>query len=282
MTKKIIPSDKPKWFYRNYEPQPDQSSRLRAKIQGILLTPIPNIPERIEMAGKFTDEILAETASIKEAEFELRYNPDYLDFQKGVEAGKKLCQARIEAMMKINRVWAMPSIWTFSVPHISELVNRYVGDGKDWADPFAGENSPAEITNDIEGRSAKYQLDALDFLKTLKDTSLNGVLFDPPYSVEQCLRRYTPKFKGTAGRAEYWARCKDEISRTIMLGGEALSFCWDSTGMGAKRGFEIIEILLVCHGACHNDTICTVEKKTSSPMILANRCKANPTSEVEG
>lgn len=31
--------------------------------------------------------------------------------------------------------------------------------------------------------------------------------------------------------------------------------------MGLKRGFEIVEILLVAHGSNHNDTIVTVEKK---------------------
>jgi DNA modification methylase len=98
-------------------------------------------------------------------------------------------------------------------------------------------------------------------LKSLKDNSVDGVLFDPPYSVEQCLRRYTPKHGGTAGRAEYWARCKDEISRVIEPNGLAVSFCWDSTGIGKSRGFEIVEIMLLCHGACHNDTIITIDKK---------------------
>jgi len=156
----------------------------------------------------------------------------------------------------------MPSVWTFSVKPISGLLTRYVNDGSGWVDPFAGENSPAEWTNDIENRGAKFQMDALEFLKIMPDASMNGVLFDPPYSVEQCLRRYTPKFKGTAGRAEYWARCKDEIARILPLGGLSISFCWDSTGIGKKRGFELLEILLVCHGACHNDTIVTVELKT--------------------
>jgi hypothetical protein len=31
--------------------------------------------------------------------------------------------------------------------------------------------------------------------------------------------------------------------------------------MGKTRGFEIIEILMVCHGGNINDTICTVERK---------------------
>lgn len=161
--------------------------------------------------------------------------------------------------MDIERIWSMPSIWTFSIPPIKKLIERYLISG--FVDPFAGENSPADITNDIEGRGAKYQMDALDFLKNLDSGATNGVLFDPPYSVEQCLRRYTPKHGGTAGRAEYWAKCKDEIARIMKSGGVCISFGWDSTGVGKKRGFDIEEILLICHGACHNDTIVTVDRK---------------------
>lgn len=159
-----------------------------------------------------------------------------------------------------TREWAMPSKWTFSVPAFRNIIDKYLTDN--WADPFAGENSPAAITNDIdETHNAMFHLDALDFLKLLPHDSVNGVLFDPPYSVEQCLRRYTPKQNGTAGRAEYWARCKDEIARIVKVGGYAISFCWDSTGIGKKRGFEIAEVKLVCHGACHNDTIVTVDRR---------------------
>ena len=167
--------------------------------------------------------------------------------------------------MIIKRAWAMPSIWTFDVKPIAKLINTY--HSGIWADPFAGKNSPAEITNDIEDRGAKYQMDALEFLKLQETNSLDGCFFDPPYSTEQCLRRYTPKQNGTAGRAEYWAKCKDEIARIIKPNGIAISFCWDSTGIGKKRGFEIIEVLLVCHGACHNDTIVTVERKFQSTFF---------------
>ena len=162
--------------------------------------------------------------------------------------------------MELSRTWIMPSIWTFTMKPVQLLFTKY-GVGKNWADPFAGENSPAELTNDIEGRGNLYKLDALEFLKSLKDNSLDGVLFDPPYSVEQCLRRYTPKHGGTAGRAEYWARCKDEIARVVKPNGVVISFCWDSTGIGKSRGFEIVEIMLLCHGACHNDTVITIDKK---------------------
>ncbi len=46
----------------------------------------------------------------------------------------------------------MPSMHTFTIKPIRELVGRYVKDGKGWIDPFAGENSPAEITNDLIAR----------------------------------------------------------------------------------------------------------------------------------
>lgn len=125
--------------------------------------------------------------------------------------------------MVINRIWAMPSIWTFKVKPIASLIQKYIT--PNWADPFAGKYSPADITNDIEGRGNMYQLDALEWLKSFPDNSLNGVLFDPPYSVEQCLRKYTPKVKGTAGRAEYWCACKKEIGRIIKQNGYAISCC---------------------------------------------------------
>ena len=165
--------------------------------------------------------------------------------------------------MIINRVWEMPSIWTFQMKSVKNILERYMLSGEDWVDSFAGQNSPANIRNDIEveNRTADFHMDALEFLKSRPDNYCSGSLFDPPYSVEQCLRRYTPKHGGTAGRAEYWAKCKDEIKRVVQLGGYNISFGWDSTGIGKKRGFEIVEILLICHGACHNDTIVTVEKR---------------------
>lgn len=162
--------------------------------------------------------------------------------------------------IKISRVWAMPNKWTFAIPPIKSLLNRYIYAGT-WIDPFAGKNSPASLTNDIEPGLAMFTMDALEFLRKMEFQPCDGILFDPPYSVEQCLRRYTPKHKGTAGRAEYWAQCKDQIAKILKNFGICISFGWDSTGIGEKRGFEILEILLVCHGACHNDTIVTVERK---------------------
>lgn len=106
-------------------------------------------------------------------------------------------------------------------------------------------------------------MDGLEFLKTIPDNYVDGVLFDPPYSVEMCLRHYTTKHAGTAGRTEYWTLCKQEIARIVKPNGLCISFCWDSSGIGKKRGFEIEEIILLSHGGLHHDTIITVDRKVA-------------------
>ena len=175
--------------------------------------------------------------------------------------------------MIIRREWAMPNRWTFQIPPIADLLAKYVGDGKGWIDPFSGENSPAEVTNDLNPeRPTKYHLDALEFLKQLYGY-YSGVLFDPPYSlrqVKECYeslgRDFTMHDSQDVGR---WTEHKKTIASLIVPGGYALSFGWNSQGIGKQNGFEIIEILLVCHGGAHSDTIVTVEKKVQSNFNTA-------------
>lgn len=160
--------------------------------------------------------------------------------------------------MKIERKWEMPHRYTFKLKSVKSLLTDEM-EGV-WADPFCGRYSPAEVRNDAdENNPAEYHLDGLDFLRSLGTASIDGVLFDPPYSLSQCLRKYKPIHNGTAGRAEYQARCKDEIARVVRKGGKAICFGWNSTGIGKKRNFKLERVLLLCHGACHNDTIITVE-----------------------
>lgn len=165
----------------------------------------------------------------------------------------------------IGRQWAMPSRWTFRIKPIAELIARYVDPRDVWADPFAGENSPATITNDLNPtRPTDYHMQAVDFLRAFDDESLDGVLFDPPYSPRQVKEVYDEIGIALAQvdtQAKFWSQCKDEIARSVMPGGLALSFGWNSQGMGKSRGFTLEEVLLVPHGGMHNDTIVTVERK---------------------
>jgi hypothetical protein len=165
-------------------------------------------------------------------------------------------------MLKINRIWEMPNRYTFKMKAVSSLLSDHVLAGQTWADPFSGMFSPASLTNDADLESpALFHEDGLEWLKDFQDNSVDGVLFDPPYSVEQALRAYKSKYAGTAGRTEYQSKCKNEIARIVKSGGKAICFAWNTAGVGKTRGFELIQVLDICHGGDHNDTLITVEVK---------------------
>ncbi len=175
--------------------------------------------------------------------------------------------------MQIKRIWAMPNKWTFQIKPIADLLARYVGDGKGWIDPFAGENSPAEITNDINPeKKTQYHLDAEEFANILEER-IAGILFDPPYSLEQLKRSYEDigrRFTMRDGQiANRWTMVKDILSMKLILEGYVISFAWNSEGFGIGRGFKLEEILLVAHGSGHNDTIVTVERKIQGNFAKA-------------
>jgi len=168
--------------------------------------------------------------------------------------------------MIINRIWEMPNKWTFQMQSIKSILQKY-SVGKNWIDPFAGMTSPAEIRNDLNCETpAEYHLKADDFVKQLENKYM-GVLFDPPYSlrqVKECYESYGIKFTQYDSQESIrWNHLRDLISEKILSAGYAINFGWNSSGFGIGRGFEIIEILLVCHGGAHNDTIVTVEQKSN-------------------
>lgn len=162
--------------------------------------------------------------------------------------------------IKIERVWAMPSRWTFTIKPIAELLKKEVVGLS--ADPFAGQNSPAleqnDINEDVGSMDADHK-DALTWLKGKRTGRYDTVLYDPPYSITQA-RMYGKK---EFSSMKYWADCKNEIARIIKPGGKAICFGWSSMGLGKNRGFEMNRILLVPHGGSKNDTIVTVEVKQS-------------------
>ena len=86
----------------------------------------------------------------------------------------------------IDRIWAMPNKNTFSIKPIRELILEEVNLDLTWIDPFANINKIATITNDLNPEyNTDYNLDALDFLKLFTTSSIDGVLYDPPYSPRQ-------------------------------------------------------------------------------------------------
>ena len=170
--------------------------------------------------------------------------------------------------MLITRVWAMPNRDTFSVKPIKELIQRHIGGGM-WLDPFS-RNSPFAdrcVTNDLNPiMTADYHLEALEFLKKFEDASVDGVLFDPPYSprqISECYKQVGRETHIEDTQASFYGDRKAEVERVLKPGGKVLCFGWNSVGVG-KPSMELIEVLLVCHGGAHNDTICTVQVKKAS------------------
>lgn len=167
---------------------------------------------------------------------------------------------------KISRSWAMPNHDTFSIKPVGEFVRKHMKHPS--ADPFARNVSLASVTNDLNPETtAQCHMDAEDFLSVLRERGeqFETVLFDPPYSPRQISECYkgvgrTVTTKDTQS-ARLYSECRDIIKDLVVTGGVVLSFGWNSVGMGKGRGFALEEILLVCHGGAHNDTICLAERK---------------------
>ena len=168
--------------------------------------------------------------------------------------------------IRMERVWAMPNRNTFSVPPIKALLAEEMNPAEYWIDPFANRNKLANVTNDLSMEyDTDYHMDALDFLKMFPDDSVDGVLYDPPYSprqVSECYRGVGRNVTSEMTRASFWGNQKREIARIVKTGGKVITFGWNSGGVGQKHGFLLKRILLVPHGGWHNDTICVVEAKT--------------------
>lgn len=168
--------------------------------------------------------------------------------------------------MQITREWAMPNKNTFSIKPIKSLISRHLTEGI-WLDPFS-RNSPFKeqcITNDLDPSfDADYHMESLEFLKQFKDGSVQGVLFDPPYSprqISECYKGVGRVVHMSDTQSSFYGDRKKEVARVVQRGGKVISFGWNSGGIGKSLGFEIVEILLVAHGGAHNDTICTLEQK---------------------
>lgn len=184
----------------------------------------------------------------------------------------------------IERKWAMPNKNTFSIKPIKELILDELTDGV-WIDPFANSNKLASITNDLNTEyDTDYHMDALDFLKLFPDNSIDGILYDPPYSprqVSECYNNVGLSVTWDTTKSSFWSNHKREISRILKSNGKVITFGWNSGGIGASNGFSIKRILLVPHGGWHNDTICTVEVKTSTAKLSSRKLKEKDLKPVK-
>jgi hypothetical protein len=154
---------------------------------------------------------------------------------------------------------------TFSLPPVARLLDRYLSGARVIVDPFARDSKRGTLTNDLNpATAAEYHLTAEDFVEQVQ-ASADAVLFDPPYSprqIAECYQQIGRKCSTEdTQNARLYKRVKDGLDRMLKPNGIAICCGWNSMGFGIKRGYEMLEILLVPHGAAHNDTIITVERK---------------------
>lgn len=173
--------------------------------------------------------------------------------------------------MKFSRAWAMPTSDTFDCKPIGEFVKHYLRGVS--VDPYARNKRWAQYTNDLNPiTTAEHHMDAVDFLcKLVADNVVaDVVIVDPPYSprqVKECYDSIGLQMKqDDALLGKTRKRLKQAINAMVPVGGIVLTFGWNSVGMGPF--YEIEEILLVCHGSDHNDTICMAERRLAVQDIL--------------
>ena len=171
--------------------------------------------------------------------------------------------------MIYSREFAMPNSETFSLPPVSRLLDRYLTGVV--VDPFARNSQRGTVTNDLNPETtAQFHMTAEEFVQ--KAIVADAVLFDPPYSPRQIAEVYQQVGRRCSTEETQNARLyrvvKDGLDRMLKPNGIAICCGWNSMGFGLKRGYEMLEVLLVPHGAAHNDTIVTVERKVVVPNLF--------------
>lgn len=172
-------------------------------------------------------------------------------------------------LIRITREWAMPSPDTLSIKPIMQWSKSIIGEATVVVDPFARNCNLANYTNDLSPEtSAEFHMDAEDFLimlHTEKSILADVVIFDPPYSPRQISECYKSVGRKCSSKetqnAALYKRVRNAADIVLKPGGVVLSYGWNSVGMGVSRNYELFDMLIVCHGSAHNDTICIAERK---------------------
>jgi hypothetical protein len=159
--------------------------------------------------------------------------------------------------------YAKPNRATFDIPPIRERVQRALAASKVSVDPFAKDRQWATYSCDIDHHSkcATPGHEARDFLRMLVGHGVKVDLFliDPPYSPTQIKRVYQRIRRRLrtvdTQNATLMREVRDLCNQLATPGAQALVCGWNSVGMALPWIRE--EVLTVCHGGAHNDTICT-------------------------
>lgn len=160
--------------------------------------------------------------------------------------------------LTIDRIFEMPRKWTFQMPKLRQwiedrlegsVLNMFGGVVRLKGDVIHNDIEPALLVDGDLNR------DAFDLTHWVSDQKrFDTVVFDPPYSAHQAVVSYGTK------KAQKVTHARDVVEYVLRPGGRVLSLGFNSTGMGACRGFEKEHILMVNCGGSHNDYIVMCER----------------------
>ena len=152
--------------------------------------------------------------------------------------------------------------YTFKMPRVKKWVQRHCKGNI--LNLFAGKTKlhANEVRVDIDPAvNPDYCCDAHDFVRTWNGKKFDTVILDPPYNVRKAREKYNGNWIGS------FTKIKDILPNIINNGGIVIIFGYDTTGMGKKRGFKKIEILVINHCGDFNDTLALVEQKINQTKI---------------
>lgn len=180
-----------------------------------------------------------------------------LSSRKRAQAEQAFSKYDARDVTEIERIFEMPSQWTFEQPKTRAWVEARLY-GK-VLNLFGGKT---RLNGDIVYNDLDETLPAdlrRDATKVALWEDLAGqfdcVIFDPPFSDHQAIVTYGIK------RAQRVTHARDVVNLVLKSTGRVVSLGYNSTGMGRKRGFTKEGILLVNHGGSHSDTIVLSERR---------------------
>lgn len=164
--------------------------------------------------------------------------------------------------MTLERIFEMPRAWTFQMPKLrtwvesrleGKVLNLFGGVTK-LTPPPGGSIITNDINPDLKSDLALDAYDLVQWASWDSQGKFDTVIFDPPYTAYQAVHTYNGK------KAQDVTHARDIVEYTLRPGGRVISLGFNSTGMGASRGFEKEGLLLVNGGGSHNDIIILSER----------------------
>jgi len=148
--------------------------------------------------------------------------------------------------------------------HMLKIGKTKFGDKNVIVDPFARNCKWGTITNDLDiNTDAIHHMDALEFLKTIRNNSVDYVLFDPPFSQRQA-ERYEIGHTNIYTDPTYVSQCFFHIHRILKNNGLVLKLGYNSSRH--NKSLEMVKGWIINFGASRNDVIMTIFQKNQRTL----------------